>query len=39
MITGDHRNIAIETGRLIDLGTDIHAADACRDDTQEVRGE
>jgi len=37
MITGDHRNIAIETGRLIDLGTDIHAADECRDDTQEVR--
>ena len=32
MITGDHQNIAIETSKLIDLGTEIHAG-------EEVRGE
>ena len=37
MITGDHKNIAIETGRLIGLGTNIHSASECREDDAETR--
>ena len=33
MITGDHRNIAIETGKLIDLGTNILPANESREDS------
>ena len=32
MITGDHQNIAIETAKLINLGTDIHAGQEVRDE-------
>ena len=32
MITGDHLNIAIETARLIGMGTNIHAGEETRED-------
>jgi H+-transporting ATPase len=35
MITGDHQNIAMETARLIELGTNIRRGEAIREDTPE----
>ena len=37
MITGDHLNIAIETARLIGMGTNMHTGDATRDGSESTK--